>query len=162
MAGLQETSDDEKHESNAIDPPSEHSVILGFDTNQPQTAHDTVARDRGPACAPNGPDVPIGALRRTLHACLEGVQRVASVRAGIHSVVAPRSSENVLTQSSEGLRVALIGHATCSYVESDMRFMPSRSPRNEEMRGRVSPLVSSTPSGVPGLRDLARFEWKIR
>ncbi len=156
------TSDDSTRESNANDPPSEHRAILRFGTDPRRTDQDGVDRDRDPACAHNGADVLIGALRRTLHACLEDVQRMASVQALARSAAAPRSPENVLTQHPRILGVESNRHATCSYTQSDMRLIPSRSSQSEEMRSRVSPSISSTPSGVPDFRDLARFEWKIR
>ena len=156
------TSDDPTRESNAIDPPSEHRAILRFGTDPRRTDHDAVDRDRDPACAHNSAHVLIGALRRTLHACLEDVQRMASVQAVARSAAVPRSPENGLTQHPRILGVESSRHATCSYTQPDMRLSPSRSSQSEEMRSRVSPSISSMPSGVPDFRDLARFEWKIR
>jgi hypothetical protein len=101
-------------------------------------SHDTTLSDRTASCVDIGPGVQIGALCGSLHACLEDVQRMATVHAVAPMTASERTREEALTPSREISRLRANGHDTCFYGGTDARFSLARSTFKERVSGRTS------------------------
>ena len=96
-------------------------------TDEPQSGRDEARLAEGAICAEIGSGVLIGALCRSLHACLEDVQRLASVQAVAPLTATERTLERALTPSSDFCGPLSDGHDTCSWDETDTQLNASRS-----------------------------------